>query len=180
MGEFNMSKEKVVNRWVEATKEMIKINPDWKAETLEGLLNQVNIEKVTMPKKIEHIGIAVKSLDEALPFYVEGLKLELKGIEEVETQKVRVAFLTIGEAKLELLEPLSEDSPIAKFIEKKGEGIHHVALAVDNIEARLDELKNNGIRLIHETPVRGAANALVAFLHPKSAHGVLYEFCEKK
>ncbi|OIJ16305.1 methylmalonyl-CoA epimerase [Anaerobacillus arseniciselenatis] len=132
------------------------------------------------PKKIDHIGIAVKSIDETLPFYVESLKLELKGIEEVATQKVRVAFLSIGEAKIELLEPISDDSPIAQFIEKKGEGIHHVALAVDNIKERLNELKENGVRLIHESPVPGAANALVAFLHPKAAQGVLYEFCEKK
>ncbi len=175
-----MKKEVVINRWIEATKEMLKVDPDWNKETLEGLLSQVSKEKVSVPKKIEHIGIAVKSIDEVLPFYVESLKLELKGIEEVPTQKVRVAFLTIGEAKLELLEPISEESPIAQFIEKKGEGIHHVALAVDNINERLNELKNNGVRLIHDSPVPGAAGALVAFLHPKSASGVLYEFCEKK
>nr|WP_241657841.1 methylmalonyl-CoA epimerase [Anaerobacillus alkaliphilus] len=133
-----------------------------------------------IPKKVDHIGIAVKSIDETLPFYLNHLKLELLGIEEVSTQKVRVAFLKIGESKLELLEPMSEESPIANYIAKRGEGLHHVALAVDNIELRLNELKEQGVRLIHEQPVKGAANASVAFLHPKSAHGVLYEYCEKK
>lgn len=175
-----MKKEIVLNRWLEATKELLKLKPELKNETLAELIGQVKLEQLTEPKKIEHIGIAVKSINEALPFYVESLKLELKAIEEVASQKVRVAFLTIGEAKIELLEPLSEDSPIAQFIAKKGEGIHHVALAVDNISERLEELKNSGVKLIHESPVPGAANALVAFLHPKSAHGVLYEYCEKK
>ncbi len=175
-----MKKEVVINRWIEATKELLEMNAEFSGETLEGLMEKVTKEKMTEPKKIDHIGIAVKSIDETLPFYVESLKLELKGIEEVATQKVRVAFLSIGEAKIELLEPISDDSPIAQFIEKKGEGIHHVALAVDNIEERLNDLKENGVRLIHESPVPGAANALVAFLHPKAAQGVLYEFCEKK
>ncbi|WP_261179266.1 methylmalonyl-CoA epimerase [Anaerobacillus sp. CMMVII] len=144
------------------------------------MLETVVVEQVKVPKKIDHIGIAVNSIDEALPFYVDQLQLKLLGIEEVSTQKVRVAFLKIGEAKLELLEPLSEESPIAQFINKRGAGIHHVALAVDDIEDRLNELKQNGVRLINEKPVPGAANAQVAFLHPKSALGVLYEFCEKK
>ncbi|MFN7251105.1 MAG: methylmalonyl-CoA epimerase [Anaerobacillus sp.] len=138
------------------------------------------MEKVDRPKKIEHIGIAVKSINDSLPFYTNHLMLKLLGIEEVSSQKVRVAFLKIGDAKLELLEPLSEDSPISQFIKKRGEGIHHIALAVDNIELRLNELKENGVKLIHESPVKGAANADVAFLHPKSASGVLYEYCEKK
>lgn len=167
-------------RWLEATKELIKTNPEWKDQTLGQLLERVNVEKVEEPKKVDHIGIAVKSIEETLPFYEQDLKLKLLGIEEVHTQKVRVAFLKVGESKLELLEPLSDDSPIAQFIEKRGEGIHHVALGVDNIEERLMELKNNGVRLIHETPVSGAANAQVAFLHPKASRGVLYEFCEKK
>lgn len=175
-----MGKEVLVNRWTEVTQELLKEHPEWKDQTLEQVLENATKEKMTAPKKIDHIGIAVRSIDEVLPFYLKSLKLELKGIEEVPTQKVRVAFLKLGESKLELLEPLSEDSPIAQFIDKRGEGIHHVALAVDNIEERLNELKNNGVRLIHESPVPGAAGALVAFLHPKSTSGVLYEFCEKK
>jgi methylmalonyl-CoA/ethylmalonyl-CoA epimerase len=130
-------------------------------------------------KKIDHVGIAVKSLDEALPFYVETLGLECLGIEVVESEKVRVAFLKIGEAKIELLEPTEEDSPIAAFIEKRGEGIHHIALGVDDIQARIDELKANGIRMIHDAPKQGAGGAQIAFMHPKSARGVLYELCER-
>lgn len=175
-----MGKEALVNRWIEATQALLKENPEWENQTMKQILAKTTTCKVTAPKKIDHIGIAVSSIDKVLPFYVDNLKLELKGIEEVASQKVRVAFLKLGESKLELLEPLSEDSPIAQFINKKGEGIHHVALAVDNIEERLNELKNNGVRLIHESPVPGAANALVAFLHPKTTSGVLYEFCEKK
>lgn len=177
-----MGNETMMNheQWIETTKELLKSNPDWKNQTLSELIKMEPQKAATAPKKIDHIGIAVKSIDQALPFYVDHLKLELKAIEAVESQKVRVAFLKIGEAKLELLEPLSEESPIAQFIEKRGEGIHHVALAVDNIEERLNELKANGVRLINESPVPGAAGALVAFLHPKSSLGVLYEFCEKK
>lgn len=130
-------------------------------------------------KKVDHIGIAVKSLDEALPFYTDTLGLSCIGIETVESEQVRVAFLKVGDVKLELLEPLSEHSPIASFIEKRGEGIHHVALGVDHIEQRIEELKNNGIRMIHEQPKRGAGGAHIAFMHPKSARGVLYELCEK-
>lgn len=175
-----MEKSLLITRWLEVTNELLKTNPEWAEQTLQQLLQTVKKEKVITPKKIDHIGIAVRSINVTLPFYVEQLKLELLGIEEVVSQKVRVAFLKVGESKLELLEPLSDDSPIGQFIEKRGEGIHHVALGVDDIEVRLQELKENGVRLIHETPVRGAAEALVAFLHPKSAHGVLYEYCEKK
>ncbi|TWI57870.1 methylmalonyl-CoA epimerase [Halalkalibacter nanhaiisediminis] len=131
------------------------------------------------PKKIDHIGIAVLSIEEVLPFYVGSLKLPLLGMEEVESQGVKVAFLGIGESKIELLEPLSEDSPIAKFIQKRGEGIHHVALGVTNIESRIEDIRENGVQMIHNEPVNGAGGAKVAFLHPKSARGVLYEFCEK-
>ncbi|MCL6585218.1 MAG: methylmalonyl-CoA epimerase [Anoxybacillus sp.] len=130
-------------------------------------------------KKVDHIGIAVTSIEKALPFYVDTLQLELLGIEEVESEKVKVAFLKVGDVKLELLEPTSPDSAVAAFIAKRGEGIHHVALGVDNIQARIDELKANGIRMIHDVPKTGAGGALVAFMHPKSAHGVLYELCEK-
>lgn len=131
------------------------------------------------PKKIDHIGIAVKSIDESLPFYTEQLRLELQGIEEVPSQGVKVAFLKIGESKIELLEPLTEDSTIAKFIEKRGQGIHHVALGVDDINERIAEIKEQGVKMINETAVPGAGGAKVAFIHPKSSGGVLYEFCEK-
>src|SRR5699024_3370088 len=130
-------------------------------------------------KKIDHIGIAVSSIESALPFYEGILKLPLLGIEEVQSQGVKVAFLEIGDAKFELLETRSEESPIAKFIEKRGEGIHHVALGVQSIEERIVELRENGVRMINEQAVNGAAGAKVAFLHPKSAGGVLYELCEK-
>lgn len=132
------------------------------------------------PEKIDHIGIAVASLDEAVPFYVNQLKLTLDGIEEVSSEQVKVAFLTIGETRLELLQPLSEESPIAQFIEKRGEGLHHIALGVKDISGRLVELKENGIQLLNEEPKEGAEGAKVAFIHPKAAHGVLYELSEKE
>lgn len=131
-------------------------------------------------KKVDHVGIAVKSLEKALPFYVDVLQLPFLGIEEVESEKVKVAFLKAGETKIELLEPTSPESAIAKFIEKRGEGIHHVALGVDDIQERINELKEKGIRMIQETPKLGAGGALVAFMHPKSTEGVLYELCERK
>jgi len=133
-----------------------------------------------MTKKVDHIGIAVKSLAETLPFYTDVLKLSLQGIETVESEGVKVAFLQIGETNIELLEPISAESPIAKFIEKRGPGIHHVALGVESITERLDEMKEKGIRLLQEEPKTGAHGALVAFVHPKSANGVLYELCERK
>lgn len=133
-----------------------------------------------MIKKIDHIGIAVRSLDEALPFYTEILNLPLLGIEEVESEKLKVAFLKAGETKLELLEPTNEDSAVAKFIEKRGEGLHHVALGVDSIQDRINEIKEKGIRMIQDVPKTGAGGAKVAFMHPKSTGSVLYEFCEKK
>lgn len=133
-----------------------------------------------MIKKVDHIGIAVRSLENTLPFYTDVLNLPLLGIEEVDTQRVRVAFLQAGGTKLELLEPTSEESPIAKFIEKRGEGIHHVALGVDSIEDRIIEMKEKGIRMIDDQPRLGAGGANIAFMHPKSASGVLVELCEKK
>jgi len=133
-----------------------------------------------MIKKVDHIGIAVKSLEATLPFYVEVLNLPLLGIEEVESEKLRVAFLQAGDTKIELLEPMSVESTIAKFIEKRGEGIHHVALGVVSIDERIKELKEKGIRMIQDVPKLGAGGAQVAFMHPKSAAGVLYELCEKK
>ena len=133
-----------------------------------------------MIKKVDHIGIAVKSLEKTLPFYTDVLELTLLGIEEVESQKVKVAFLQAGGTKLELLEPTSEESPIAKFIEKRGEGIHHVALGVESIEERIIEMKEKGIQMIDQQPRLGAGGAQIAFMHPKSSAGVLYELCEKK
>ncbi|MFD2371859.1 methylmalonyl-CoA epimerase [Brevibacillus sp. GCM10020057] len=130
------------------------------------------------PNKIAHIGIAVRSLDQVLPFYTEQLGLTLLGTEEVASEQVRVAFLAIGESRIELLEPLSAESPIAKFMEKRGEGIHHIALDVDDVEARLATLKERGVPLIHEKPKDGAHHARIGFLHPKAANGVLYELCQ--
>ncbi|WP_077213905.1 methylmalonyl-CoA epimerase [Bacillus dakarensis] len=133
-----------------------------------------------MIKKVDHIGIAVKSLEETLPFYTEVLNLKYLGTEVVESQKVKVAFLKAGETKIELLEPTTEESTIAKFIEKRGEGIHHMALAVDDIQERINEIKTKGIRMIDDEARIGAAGAEVAFMHPKSTGSVLVELCEKK
>lgn len=132
-----------------------------------------------MMKKIDHIGIAVKSIKDSLPFYTEILHLTLEGIEDVDSEQVKVAFLRIGESKFELLEPLSLESPIAKFIEKRGEGIHHIALAVDSIQERIDEMKTKGIQMLQEKAKIGAGGAEIAFLHPKSTGKVLLELCEK-
>ena len=131
-----------------------------------------------MTKKINHIGIAVKNLENSIPFYRDQLGMEFEGNEEVTEQKVRVAFLKVGESRIELLEPTSPDSPIAKFLEKNGEGIHHMAYEVDDIEAALADMKEKGVRLIDETPRRGAHGSLIAFLHPKATGGVLTEICQ--
>jgi len=133
-----------------------------------------------MINKIDHLGIAVKSLDEAVPYYEKALGLKCEHREEVASQKVRTAFFTVGDTHIELLEPTADDSPIAKFLAKNGEGIHHVAFGTDNIGAQLSEAKSAGVQLIHETPIDGAGGKLVAFLHPKSTHGVLTEFCSTK
>jgi methylmalonyl-CoA/ethylmalonyl-CoA epimerase len=133
-----------------------------------------------MIKKVDHIGLAVHSLEKTLPFYQEVLNLPLLAIEEVESEKVRVAFLQVGETNIELLEPTSMDSPIAQFIEKRGEGIHHVAFGVESIQERINEIKLKGIRMVQDVPKVGAHGAQVAFMHPKSTNGVLYELCEKK
>jgi methylmalonyl-CoA/ethylmalonyl-CoA epimerase len=128
--------------------------------------------------KLDHIGIAVKSVDAAKKIY-EDLGLKIEHVETVETQKVRTAFLSVGNANLELLEPSSADSTIAKFIEKRGEGIHHICLRVDDIESHLARLKERGYRLINESPVPGAHGCRVAFLHPAAGNGVLIELSEK-
>ncbi|GJM63684.1 methylmalonyl-CoA epimerase [Persicobacter diffluens] len=131
-------------------------------------------------KKIEHIGIAVKDLEASKKYYEEVLGLECYAVEEVADQKVKTAFFMVGETKIELLESTQPDGPIGKFIEKKGEGIHHLAFAVNNIEGQLAEAKEKGVRLIDETPRSGAEGLDIAFLHPKSTHGVLTELCEDK
>lgn len=131
-------------------------------------------------KKVDHIGIAVRDLNAVLPYYTDTLGLPLLKIEEVVSQKVRVAFIDAGNVKLELLEPMDNESAIFKFLEKKGEGIHHIAFGVVDIEQRMEELREKGVRLLSDEPNPGAGGAMVAFLHPKSSNGVLYELCEKE
>ena len=127
--------------------------------------------------RLDHIGIAVRSLEAARIY--ELLGLEIGHVETVETQKVKTAFLSVGDSNLELLEPTSPDSPVAKFIEKRGEGIHHICLRVDDIESHLERLKAAGYRLVNEAPVPGAHGCRVAFLHPSAGNGVLIELSEK-
>jgi methylmalonyl-CoA/ethylmalonyl-CoA epimerase len=130
-------------------------------------------------EKIDHVGIAVADLEKALAFYRDQLGLEFKGTEEVEEQKVRVAFFPVGESKIELLESTDPAGPVGKFIEKKGEGVHHLSFRVSDIEGKLKELKERGVALIDEQPRYGAGGAKIAFLHPKSTNGVLIELCER-
>ena len=127
---------------------------------------------------IEHIGIAVKSLDEAIPFWEKQLGMKCYSIEEVKEQKVRTAFFKIGQSKIELLESTEPDGPIGKFIEKRGEGIQHLAIAVEGLQENLTELEGNGVQLIDKAPRKGAEGLDIAFLHPKSTFGVLLELCE--
>ncbi len=128
---------------------------------------------------IEHLGIAVKNLEQAIPYYEQVLGLKCYSIEEVADQKVRTAFFRVGQTKIELLEPTSDDSAIAKFIEKRGEGIHHLAFAVaDGVAAALAECDSKGVQLIDKAPRRGAEGLNIAFLHPKATQGVLTELCE--
>jgi methylmalonyl-CoA/ethylmalonyl-CoA epimerase len=129
--------------------------------------------------KIDHLGIAVNSIEKGKNFWADVLGLSFEGTETVEAQKVTTAFLPVGESEVELLESTAPDGPIAKFIEKKGEGIQHIAFRVDNIEAALAELKAKGIQLIDEKPRLGAGGAKIAFLHPKATSGVLVELCER-
>jgi methylmalonyl-CoA/ethylmalonyl-CoA epimerase len=129
--------------------------------------------------KIDHLGIAVNSIDQGKSLWTDILGLTFEGSETVAEQKVTTAFFPVGESEVELLESTAPDGPIAKYLEKKGEGIQHVAFRVENIEAALAELKEKGIRLIDETPRRGAGGAKIAFLHPKSTNGVLVELCER-
>lgn len=129
--------------------------------------------------KIDHLGIAVTSIDQKKNFWMDALGLELEGIETVEEQKVTTAFLPVGESEVELLESTAPDGPVAKYIEKRGEGIQHVAFRVENIEQALEELKQKGIALIDQAPRKGAGGAKIAFLHPKATSGVLVELCER-
>jgi methylmalonyl-CoA/ethylmalonyl-CoA epimerase len=131
-------------------------------------------------KKIDHIGIAVKNLEEAIKLYTEVLGLKVEDIEIVEDQKVRVAFIPIGDSEVELLESTDPEGPIAKFIEKKGEGMQHVAFRVDDINKALEEMKQKGVRLIDQQPRYGAGGASIAFLHPKSTYGVLVELSQRE
>ena len=124
---------------------------------------------------LDHIGIAVKDLPAALAFYRDALGLEIEGTEEVDSQKVRAHFAVVGEARLELLEATAPDSPIAKYIDRRGPGLHHITLRVDDIEAVLAQLKARGVRLIDEAPRRGAEHSLIAFVHPAATGGVLIE-----
>ena len=127
---------------------------------------------------IEHLGIAVKSIEESLPYYEQVLGLKCYSVEEVADQKVKTAFFKIGQTKIELLEPTSDESTIAKFIEKRGEGIHHIAFATDGVADALAEVESKGVRLIDKAPRKGAEGLNIAFLHPKSTGGVLTELCE--
>jgi methylmalonyl-CoA/ethylmalonyl-CoA epimerase len=129
---------------------------------------------------IEHLGIAVKNIEEAIPYYEKVLGLKCYNIEEVADQRVRTAFFKVGNTKIELLEPTSDESTIAKFIESRGEGIHHIAFAVNGIESALAEAETAGVRLIDKAPRKGAEGLSIAFLHPKSTQGVLTELCEEK
>jgi methylmalonyl-CoA epimerase len=129
--------------------------------------------------KIDHIGIATNGIEETAKFYRDALGLAVAETEEVATQKVRVAMLPIGESRIELLEPTSADSPISRFLEKRGPGLHHIAVLVDDIRAALDDLRAKGARLIDEEPRVGAGGCLVAFVHPSSTGGVLLELVQK-
>lgn len=131
-----------------------------------------------MLTKINHIGIAVNSLDETIPFYRDNLGMAFKGMEEVAEQQVKVAFLEVGESKIELLEPTTHESPVARFLEKNGAGIHHIAYQVENIEAAIAKLESEGARMIDKVPRLGAHGARIAFIHPKSSNGVLTELCQ--
>ena len=131
-----------------------------------------------MIRKINHIGIAVHSIDEARPFYEEVLGLAFEGMEEVAEQKVRVAFFACGELRIELLEPTSDDSPISRALASRGPGVHHLAYEADDIEAELQGMKDRGVRLVDETPRRGAHGTRIAFLHPKASGRVLTELTQ--
>jgi methylmalonyl-CoA/ethylmalonyl-CoA epimerase len=129
--------------------------------------------------KIDHLGIAVRSISDSLRFYRDALGFELSGTEEVNDQGVRVALLPVGESRIELLEPFAEDTPVGRFIARRGEGLHHICYEVDDLASKLADLRSRGVRLLEGYPRRGAEGKLVAFLHPSSAHGVLVELVER-
>ncbi len=131
-----------------------------------------------MHRKIDHLAIAVKSLDDALRFYERAFGLRENAIEEIADQKTRVAFISMGECRLELLEPMGDDSPVGRFLKRRGEGLHHVCFRVDDIEAEISRLRTAGVKLIDDVPRRGAEGCLVAFIHPSSSAGVLIELSQ--
>ncbi len=132
------------------------------------------------PSYIEHIGIAVKDLDKAIEYYENVLELKCYSVEEVADQKVKTAFFKVGQTKIELLEATADDSPVAKFIEKRGEGIHHLAFAMEDVAEALSDAEQKGVKLIDKTPRKGAEGLKIGFLHPKFSFGVLTEFCGKE
>jgi methylmalonyl-CoA/ethylmalonyl-CoA epimerase len=142
-----------------------------------GKLRKGRIMKIL---KVDHLGIAVRNIDEATRLFQDVLGLESAGSETVEDQKVTTAFFPVGDSEVELLESTAPDGPIAKYLDKRGEGIHHMAFRVENLDEALVELKEKGIQLIDEKPRQGAGGARIAFLHPKATHGVLVELCERK
>lgn len=162
--------EQVITKHINIKKEII--------QTVEKSMNREQTNLLQKPEKIAHIGIAVHNIERALSFYTNSLHLKLKKIEVVKTEGVKVAFLQIGESYIELLEPISEQSPIQHFLDKRGPGIHHIALKVPNIQQKLNHLKATNIKLINEQAKAGANESQIAFIHPKSAHGVLFEMCE--
>jgi len=129
--------------------------------------------------KIDHIGVAVKSIDDAKKFFVDKLGMNLDNLEDVVEQKVRVGFMPVGDSELELLESTAPDGPVAKYIDKNGEGVQHVAFRVENIEEAIKELKEKGVRMINEEPRQGAGGNKIAFIHPKETFGILVEICER-
>jgi len=129
--------------------------------------------------KIDHLGIAVRSIGDSLAFYRDALGLELSETETIQDQGVHIAMLPVGESRIELLEPVSEETPVGRFLAKRGEGLHHICYEVDDLESKLSELRSRGVRMLEGYPRRGAEGKLVAFLHPTSANGVLVELVEK-
>ncbi len=142
-------------------------------------IQHISIHRNMKATHIEHLGIAVANLEESIKYYEQVLGFKCYSIEEVKDQKVKTAFFKVGQTKIELLESTSPDGPIGKFLEKKGEGIHHIAFAVEGLQESLNELQVKGVKLIDETPRAGAEGLNIAFLHPKSTYGVLTELCEE-
>ena len=132
-----------------------------------------------MVKKIDHIGIAVNSIEEQLPFYTDIMGLKVDKIETVQSEGVKVCFISVGDTHIELLEPISDESPIKKFLEKNGQGVHHIAYSTDDIVKTITSLKGKDFKLINEQPKQGAGGKLICFVHPKSTFGVLTEICQK-